>query len=247
MIELTLTALLVFITGIYACFTYRILKANQNVVKIMQSQYEAIYRPYVTISPVLFPAINIFYLRIKNSGLTAAEDLCLKIDKDFFRFGEKQENKNLRNYAAFNNPIAALPPESELLFYLAQDFKIFGNNIDSEVTPSDFVITAKYAYGEKKFCETTTIDLKPYLESALPHDPIVSHLEKIHDEIKKSGTAIVRSIESTLNYGPISENIEKLATIAEMIESQIESLNMRLKTGSVRIERKSNIPPSIFR
>jgi hypothetical protein len=42
MIEM-LTALLVFITGIYAWFTFRILKANERIVERMHDQQEAMY------------------------------------------------------------------------------------------------------------------------------------------------------------------------------------------------------------
>jgi len=61
MIEI-LTALLVVITGIYAWFTFRILKANERIVEKMHEQQEAMYRPYIAISPVVYPENPIAFL-----------------------------------------------------------------------------------------------------------------------------------------------------------------------------------------
>ena len=81
MIEI-LTGLLVVITGTYALFTFKILKANENIVKQMRTQQEAMFRPYVSISPIVFPENIIFFLKIKNTGLTSAKNLKLSIDRD---------------------------------------------------------------------------------------------------------------------------------------------------------------------
>jgi hypothetical protein len=70
-----LTFILVIITGFYALVTFRILKANQGVVNIMADQQEAILRPYVTISQFCPPSDASFYLKISNTGKTAAINL----------------------------------------------------------------------------------------------------------------------------------------------------------------------------
>src|SRR4030043_491473 len=97
----TLTAILVIITGLYAWFTFKILKANETLVEQMRNQQEATYRPYIFISPILFPENSIVFLKIKNSGLTAAQNLRLSLDKDFYQFGERREESNLRSFTAF--------------------------------------------------------------------------------------------------------------------------------------------------
>lgn len=77
MIEL-LTGILVIITGFYGWATFRILKANENVVSIMQEQSEAISRPYITVSTLLGPEGEAIYLKISNTGKTAAKKITVR-------------------------------------------------------------------------------------------------------------------------------------------------------------------------
>ncbi len=184
MIEI-LTALLVVITGIYAWFTFRILKANERIVDRMHEQQEAMYRPYISISPVVYPENPIAFLKITNSGLTAANNLRLTLDKDFFQFGDKKEERNLKSHSAFRDKISSLVPGAELYFYLAQSFVIFGKKSGEDLTPPVFSITAEYEYSEKKVSEKTVIDLCPYLGAANPHDPLVRQLKDIKEVIEK--------------------------------------------------------------
>jgi len=180
-----LTAILVVITGTYAWLTFKILKANEKVVEQMREQQEAVYRPYISISPVVYPENPIAFLRIKNSGLTAANNLRLTLDKDFYQFGDKNEGKNLRSFAAFKQPIGSFVPSAEMFFYLAQGFVVFGRNADPKMTPTSFTITAEYEYQNKKVTEKTFIDLNPYLGAANPHDPLVCQLKALRETIEK--------------------------------------------------------------
>ena len=102
-----LTGALVLITGFYAWATYKILKANERVVEVMHEQAEAVTRPYVAVSALLETDNPIFYLRIANTGKTAATDLKLNLDKPFYRFAEKNEEKNLADYSAFKDMITS--------------------------------------------------------------------------------------------------------------------------------------------
>lgn len=72
-----LTAILVIVTVIYAYVTYKMAKACEASVQAMREQSEAMLRPYVTISPFVRPHTTVLYLRIENSGKTAAEGLHL--------------------------------------------------------------------------------------------------------------------------------------------------------------------------
>jgi len=184
MIEI-LTAILVIITGIYVFFTFRILKANETIVEKMHEQQEAVYRPYISISPVIYPENPVAFLKIKNTGLTAANNLRLNLDKDFFQFGEKREERNLKSHAAFKDQISSLVPGAEIYFYLAQTFVIFGKKEGEDLTPHIFSISAEYEYLGKKVFEKTTIDLCPYLGAANPHDPLVKQLKDIKDVIEE--------------------------------------------------------------
>jgi hypothetical protein len=112
-----LTAILVFITAIYSYLTHKMAKASEASVQAVRDQSDTMLRPYVSISVYIRPHTPILYLKIENTGRTAAEDLQLVMDKDFFQFGERnQADKNLRTKAAFVNSIQSLPPNGKLIF-----------------------------------------------------------------------------------------------------------------------------------
>ena len=184
MIEI-LTALLVAITGFYAWATFRILRANEAVVQVMKDQLEAQSRPYIHPSLFVVPGTNIFGLRIKNTGKTAANSLRLSIDKDFFLFAEKKEGQNLRNMNAFSKPITSFPPDAEIEFWLAQGPNIFAENADQSVVPRVFTVQTDYTFSGRTVSENTTLDFTPYLNANIPRDSVVSELEKIRKSLEK--------------------------------------------------------------
>jgi hypothetical protein len=189
MIEL-LTGTLVLVTGFYAWVTFRILKANENVVSIMQEQSEAISRPYITVSTFLGPEGEAIYLKISNTGKTAAKKLRLEMDKDFYKFGRKTENSNLSKFGAFQTEIECFSPNAELIFPLAQGFVIFGEQADPKVTPRTFNIKTTYSYLQKTVVEITIIDLNAYLNSSWMPTPILKRLDKFVDKMESIEKAI---------------------------------------------------------
>lgn len=184
MIEV-ITAVLVAITAFYAWATFRILQANERVVSLMQEQSEAISRPYISISTFLVSKSSVVYLRICNTGKTAAIKLKLELDRDFYKYGKSQEGHNLAGLNAFQDAIDCFPPKAELIFALAQGFVIFGSNSDPNVTPPIFTIKATYSYSQKTVTEVTSVDLKPYLYSQPEPAPLLDRLEAIEKAIEK--------------------------------------------------------------
>jgi hypothetical protein len=184
MIEI-LTALLVIITAFYAWATFRILRVNEAVVQVMKDQLEVQSRPYVYPSLFVVPGTNIFCLRVRNTGKTAANNLRLSVDKDFFLFGEKMEGQNLRNMNAFSKPIASFPPDAEIEFWLAQCPNIFAEHADQTVMPHVFSIQADYTFSGRTVSENITLDFEPYLNADIPRDSVASELEKIRKTLEK--------------------------------------------------------------
>ena len=184
MIE-ALTVVLVVITGFYAWATFRILRANEKVVSVMEKQAVAMGRPYVTVTPFVLPETPLISLKIANTGQSAATNLRLVIDRDFYKFAEKHESKNIANFKAFREPIEMLAPGAELTFDLAQGFKIFSQDADPDVVPSAFTITASYEFSGMKVEERNVIDLRPFEESTQPRDLVVSELKEIRKAIGK--------------------------------------------------------------
>lgn len=180
-----LTGVLVIITAFYAWATFRILRANEKVVEVMHEQAEAVTRPYISVAPVLEPDNPVFYLRITNTGKTAANKLKLTIDKSFHKFGEKSSEANLASFAAFNNVIESFHPGAEIVFSLVQSFKLFGQESDKGILPQSFTIMSEYSFGNKTVKENNIIDLKAYYGANIPQDAYVRKLKDISKAIEK--------------------------------------------------------------
>lgn len=180
-----LTAILIIITGFYAWATFRILRANEKIVEAMGEQSEAIKRPYITIAPYVVPGTPLFGIRIANTGQSPARNLRLSMDKDFYRFGKYNEGNNMSRFKAFRDPIDMFPPGAELIFDLAQGFKIFADDSDHSIMPRSFTITAIYEFFGKEVEEKNMIDLNPFEQSTQPRDSLVTELKGIREAINK--------------------------------------------------------------
>ncbi len=181
-----LTAILCFITAIYSYLTHKMARASEASVEAMRAQSEAMLRPYITISPYVRPHTTLLYLKIENTGKTSAENLKLSIDKDFFQFGESnQEDRNLKSKTAFVEPIQSFPPGGKLVFALAQGFVIFSPGADQSKVPQQFTVTACYQMGDRIFSEENRVDLRPFIGSEGELEPIVEELERIRKVAEK--------------------------------------------------------------
>lgn len=182
-----LTGAAVVVAAYYSYLTHRIAKANETLVAATQKQVEAATRPQIVVTPFLLPKNVVVYLRIRNTGQSAAVSLQLKLDRSFFRYGRKEDTQDLFTYHAFQHPIATFPPDAELTFALAQSFIVFGEQADPNRTPPVFAVTATFTHGGRTIEETTQVDLRPFLGSDHPKDPIVEALSAIAEAIKNKG------------------------------------------------------------
>jgi hypothetical protein len=180
-----LTGALVAITGVYAALTYGIMKATRRSVDSMQQQTEALTRPYVTVAPLTLPKNPTLFLRVANTGRTAAERVNLDLDRPFYRRGEQDEKRNLATYSAFTNEISSLAPGAELIFVLAEDFVVFADDADQAKTPEVFRVTATYGFSGRTVREVTNVDLRPYRGMHQAYDSVVNELSEIKDVLKK--------------------------------------------------------------
>ena len=186
--------MLVLITGFYAFATFRILRANEQVVAVMRQQTEAFSRPYIAVTPFMPEKSPMLYLRISNSGKTAAANLRLSIDRDFYPYGDQSTSeRNLGSMSAFNRALDSFPPDAELIFALAQGFVLFGESVDEKITPLQVRISATYSFSCKTVTETTDVDLRPYRRSMAQPTPLLESLEKIRKELEKIYKALEKS------------------------------------------------------
>lgn len=186
MIEI-LTAILVVITGIYAYLTYKMAKSSEASVQAAREQFEAMYRPYIEVRPYARLNTTLLYLLIENTGRTAAQNVRLSIDRDFYQFGRRDPAHSLRAKPAFSEQIDSLGSGHKLNFALAQGFVIFGEGEGGgpDTTPVQFQITAVYEFAGKKFEETHRIDLRPFVGAEGERSALVEELQKIRVALEK--------------------------------------------------------------
>ena len=189
-----LTLALVVITAFYAWATLKILCANEAMVSTMRYQQNAAMRPYILVSTSVRTGTQLLYLSIKNVGKTAALGLKLSLDKSFYQLGEKREERNIANSAAFSRVIDSLPPDGQLLFLLGNGPTLYSSSNTEELSPLLFQVTAKYMSGSNSISETSTVDLRPYINTDVPHDPIVEELGKLREEF----VTLSKSLEKKL-------------------------------------------------
>lgn len=180
-----LTLCLVVVTGIYTFVTYKILRANKAMATAMQDQQDAALRPYVLVSTYVQASSYFVYLNIENIGKTAALNLKLTIDKNFYLCKERSEDRNLANTQAFIQPIDCFPPNTKLLFALGTGPSLLWDGNDENICPLFFKITASYEYGHRRTSETSIIDLRIYKSTVFPRDPIVDELQKLRESLDK--------------------------------------------------------------
>ena len=189
-----LTLALVVVTAFYAWATLKILRANESMVSAMRNQQNAAMRPYILVSASVRTGTQLFYLSIKNVGKTAALDLKLSLDKSFYQLGQKREERNIANSAAFSRVIDSLPPDGQLLFMLGDGPTLFGESNTEELSPLLFQVTAKYMSGSESISETSIVDLRPYISTVVPTDPIVEELGKLREEFVKLSKSLEKKL-----------------------------------------------------
>jgi len=63
----------------------------------------------------------------------------MSLDKDFYIFGEYEEQKNLRTYPAFTRTIPSIAPSEEFFFMLSQGFNLSNSVNVKPITPKQLM------------------------------------------------------------------------------------------------------------
>lgn len=193
-----LTLANVLLTAMFAGLTFFILRANRAAVGAMREQMADQNRPFVSVSVQVRMGTPVIQLLVRNVGRSPAQNLRLRLDRDFFQFGERGEGRNLAKQSAFSQPIDCLPPMSELLFDLGMGFKIFESGADPTTCPHTFEVSADYECGKSKYMEKTNVDLRPYLGTSVPHHPVVDELERVRKSIDNLSGVVKQSANAVL-------------------------------------------------
>ncbi len=193
-----LTLANVLLTAMFAGLTFFILRANRAAVGAMREQMADQNRPFVAVAVQVRMGTPVIQLLVRNVGRSPAQNLRLRLDRDFFQFGEKGESRNLAKQSAFSQPIDCLPPMSELLFDLGMGFKIFEGGADPTICPHTFEVSAEYEYGKNKYSEKTHVDLRPYRGTSVPHHPVVEELERVRKSIDNLSGVVKQSANAAI-------------------------------------------------
>lgn len=156
-------------TVCYTIVTFCILRATR-------AQVSAITRPYIQITPQVRSGTQLITLLIKNAGNTSARRMRLRIDRDFFAFGEIGPDRNIARYPAFSKEIESFPPRAEMIFNLGVGPALLA---DDAKTPRQFAVSAQYGFDDVTVKEVTTIDLEPFVNAAVPVDPLVEAVNRL--------------------------------------------------------------------
>jgi len=173
--------ILVLATGLYVFLTNRIAHANSLMAQQMMSQQENISRPVITANIEIRSQV-LFVLVIRNTGASVASNVSLSLDRDFFRYGEKD---NLRDLAIFKGQKFTLAPGDSLRFDLAQGFVIFAKDANEAITPTAFKIAAAYSSSLKEYQDVLVVDLSPYLMTNWPKSDVALEIEKLTKAIQR--------------------------------------------------------------
>lgn len=193
-----LTLANVLLTAMFAGLTFFILRANRAAVGAMREQMADQNRPFVAVTVQVRMGTPVIQLLIRNVGRSPAQNLRLRLDRDFFQFGEQAESRNLAKQSAFSQSIDCLPPMSELLFDLGMGFEIFASGADPTICPHTFEVSAEYEYGKNKYSEKTHVDLQPYMGTSVPRHPVVEELERVRKSIDNLSGVVKQSASAAI-------------------------------------------------
>ena len=76
----------------------------------MREQMADQNRPIVSVSVQVRMGTPIVQLLIRTVGRSPAQNLRLRLDRNFFQYGEKGDGRNLAKQSAFSQAIDCLPP-----------------------------------------------------------------------------------------------------------------------------------------
>lgn len=144
-------------------------------------QVEVLYRPYITVWVEMDNA-GTRKLHVMNTGRSAARNLSLTMDRDFYQLAKQEsdgERWNLRRAYLFSNTILSFGPNSHVQFVLAGATQLNDENIDQSLMPRQFVITSHYESADVIYQEGHQIDLDQFRSSFLHKDFTVEALRSI--------------------------------------------------------------------
>jgi DNA uptake protein ComE-like DNA-binding protein len=186
------SALLVFVTIIYAFFTMR-------MVREMKLARMADLRPYLITDVFLFDTT--FHLIIKNTGKTAAHSVTFKLDKSIVNMWRRK----LDEMPIFRSGVAVFAPGKQIVITLGPAHLFFGKNDVGEQQLANFTIIMEYlGFDKKTITETSVINLEEYKDTKAYPNEVAKAIANIGNVMGQGLNSIACS----------AERLSKLADIA---------------------------------
>lgn len=179
-----LTACSVFVNAFLCVFTFMIVLKNRAMVVEMKAQNESFIAPIISVT-IQVKHSTVVCLKVKNNGHSAAKNLRLSLDKDFYQFGELEEAKNMRNFPAFQQTVPSFSPSEEIFFLMSRGFDLGKSVGDRIITPYEFNIGVRYEFGGQLKTEQHEVNLHAYLQSQQDRSEMLEELEKIRGVLEK--------------------------------------------------------------
>ena len=107
------------------------------------------------------------------------------MDKDFYQAGEFSEDKNIRTFPVFQQPIPSFGPDEEIFILLSQGFNLDKKNGETLITPYEFNIDTQYEFAGKTFKHRHEINLHAYLMTSQDRSELLDELEKIRKALER--------------------------------------------------------------
>lgn len=152
----------------------------------MKEQFDSMNRAYVRAS-VKITGSSAISLQITNEGNMPAENLTMRLDREFFLNAEKG-GRSLNSATAFSREIKAMPGKTTWNYFIGVGERLLNPNLG----PQEFAITVKYQSGGKTFEETLNVDLGAWhgTGSVSVSDPSTQALQSLASSAKEICNAI---------------------------------------------------------
>ena len=137
-------------------------------------------RPYV-VAKLSIADGSFFMLDIVNIGKLPAKNMILRMDRDFYSFGD---GENIRDNSAFRSITPSFAPGEKLSFYLSQGFNLDNNSDGIDKTPKSFTIYISYEFKGNTYKDDYPIELVRYFGAAAIKTSD-DHLLKISEYLEK--------------------------------------------------------------
>lgn len=176
-VQASVAAVLTIITAAYVVY-------SRTLAKTAARQLEAQSRPYVWVDLAIEPS-GMIWLRIRNTGASAAESLKLDLAREITTVTDAK----LNDLPMFALPLDLLPPGLERRYML-------GSHVHLLKDFEDLVIGAGYRFGTKEYSDSFVMSVRDFMGTVVPQKgETAKEIEALRKEVEKLGKDVRKIAE----------------------------------------------------